>query len=160
MSNIRSRLFPLFFCVGCSVAPLYEENPAAVDCGSVAVDVIAERDGQVLRRHLMDSFRDLRFSKRRYRLVIQLSSLEKSFAIASDGNAKRLRLHYTADVTLKDSQQKALFHKMISVSRSSNISSAQGEVVFSLYGRNSVVLLRELSDRVVENIRVFLSHEN
>jgi hypothetical protein len=139
---------------------LYEENPSIGNHGGVAVDVIAERDGQILRGYLMDSFRDLNFSKCRYRLTIQLSSLEKPFAFASDGNAKRLRLYYTADVTLKDSQQKTLFHKLINVSRSSNISSAQGEVVFSLYGRNSGILLKELSARIIENIKVFLSHEN
>jgi hypothetical protein len=160
MNKIGSRFFLFFFCVGCSVAPLYEENTVAEDGSCIAVSVIAERDGQILRRHLMDSFRDLHFSKRHCRLIIKLSSTEKPFAFGTDGNAKRLRLYYTADVTLKDSQQKMLFHKLISVSRSSNISSTYGEVVFSLYGRNSGALLRELSNRVVENIKVFLSYED
>ncbi|MDR1375531.1 MAG: hypothetical protein LBJ45_01815 [Holosporaceae bacterium] len=159
MSSINFRFFLLFFCVGCSVAPLYEENHPQRSCCNVTIDIIAERDGQILRRYLMDAFRDLHFQKRQYSLTIKLSSIEKSFAFASDGNAKRLRLYYTADAILKDSQKKILFRKLMNVSRSSNISSVQGEVAFSLYGRNSGVLLKELSDRIVENIKVFLSHE-
>jgi hypothetical protein len=121
--------------------------------------VIAEREGQMLRRHLIDLFRDLQFSRRRYKLVVTLTSVEKPFAIASDGNAKRLKLSYCANVVLKN-EKDVVFMKSVSVSRSSNISNAQGEVVFSLYDRSSNALLKELGYRIAESIKVFLSNEN
>ena len=156
------KILTFFFCIGCSVSPLYDKSSMTTndEGSSILVDIIAERDGQILRRCLMDSFRDLNFHKQKCCLTILLNSIEKPFAFASDGNAKRLRLFYNADVTFKDKMRKTLFHRFISVSRSSNISSAQGEVVLSLYSRGSLPLLKELSDRIVENIKVFLSNEN
>jgi hypothetical protein len=85
--------------------------------------------------------------------------VEKPFAFATDGNAKRVRSTYTADVVLKDEKGAVVFKRLISAFASSNISSAQGEVILSLYGRNSKSLLKELSSRIVESLKVFLAHE-
>jgi hypothetical protein len=146
-------------CAGCSVKPLYNGTPGATS--SISIDVIAERDGQILRRHLMDSFRDLGFNqKHRYRLTVTLGVVEKSFAIANDGLARRLLLSYTANVKLSNDKQEAIFEKSIFVSNSSNISNSQGEVIFSLHGRSNGSLLKELSYRIVESIEVFLSNES
>jgi hypothetical protein len=126
----------------------------------IHVDVIAERDGQKLRGFILNTLRDLRFAKKKYRLKITLLYTEKPFAYSTDGNAKRLRLSYTANVILKNENGDEIFSRPISVHTSSNIASAHGEVVLVLYGRNNNALLRELSGRIVENIKVFLESES
>jgi hypothetical protein len=126
----------------------------------IDVDVIAERDGQKLRRFILDALRNLRLAKKGYRLTITLDFSEKPFAHSSDGNAKRLRLSYRADVILKDEKGKEIFSQPISVHTGVNIAGAHREVILALYGRNNNALLRELSSRIVENIRVFLISEN
>jgi hypothetical protein len=69
-------------------------------------------------------------------------------------------VHHVADVTLWDDARNVVFRKTVSVSRSHNISSAQGEAIFSMYGRNNNISLKELASKIVEHIRVFLLHEN
>ncbi len=146
------------FCIGCTVRPLYNVDDKNV--GMIDVEVIAEREGQKLREYLRSDFRDLQFVKQRYVLSTTMSVTEKPFAFADDGNAKRVLISYTANIVLKDENRNPIFKKAVSVSMSSNISSAQGEVVLSLYGRNNAAALRELSRRITENIRMFLLNEN
>jgi hypothetical protein len=135
----------------------YEESCGTPD---IQVDVIAERDGQRLRGFILDALRDLRFVKNRYRMTITLSYSEKPFAYSSDGNAKRLQLLYVANVILRDANGIEIFSRSISVHTNGNIAGAHGEIVLALYGRNNSALLRELSNRIVENIRVFLKSES
>jgi hypothetical protein len=138
------------------VVPLYKQNAKH----SVELDIIPERDGQILYGYLQDSFRDFGFPKKHHRLSVKLNSTEKTFAMGNDGNARRVQVLYVAEVTLRNEERKVVFQKNISVTRSHNISSAQGEAVFSLYGRNSNVSLKELADKIAEHIRIFLLHEN
>jgi hypothetical protein len=147
-------------CAGCSATPLYNGCGKSFDEKNIVVDVIAERSGQELRGFIQDALRDLNFASKKYRLTIKLAYVEKPFAFSTDGNANRVRQTYTADVVLKDEKGAVVFKRPISVSASANISSAQGEVVLSLYGRNSKALLKELSVRIVENLRVFAKYED
>jgi hypothetical protein len=155
-----SRILFFLLCTGCSVNPLYDGDSQSGEAQNFELDIIAEREGQKLRGYIMDSLRDLSFSGKRYRLTIQLARSETPFAFTTDGNARRLRISYTANVTLKNEKREVIFSRPISVHTSSNISSAQGGVVLSLYGHNNSALLRELSNRIIENIKVFLTHED
>jgi hypothetical protein len=127
---------------------------------SIDVDIIAERDGQKLRKFILDSLRDLGFTSKKYRLMITLKYTEKLFAYVDDGTAKRVRSSYIADVILKNEKREILFKYPISVFTSVNISKAPGEVLLSLYGRNNNAMLKELSNRIIENLKVFLSNED
>jgi hypothetical protein len=146
---------------GCSVEPLYDKRNDSNDLlqvrdSCIEVDIIAERDGQKLRNFLMDSLRDLNLTEKKYRLIIRLSDEEKAFAFATDGNAKRLRLSYIANVALVNQIGKEVFSQSVTVSSNSNIANAHGEVLLSLYRRNSTPLLKELSARIVESVRIAL----
>jgi hypothetical protein len=157
--------------VGCSVRPLYngsdgscklsnnalDEGPSSSSNGGITVDVIAERDGQKLRSHLTDIFRDLDFAREKYRLKVLLQGYEKQFAISDEGNAKRVSFIYVADVDLFDNSANVVMKKTISVSTSYNISHSHGEMTLSLYGRHNDALLKELSHRIVENVRMFIT---
>jgi hypothetical protein len=132
----------------------------SLKANNIDVDVIAERDGQILRGFVVDSLRDLSFAKEKYRLTISLTYVEKPFAIATDGNAKRVSLSYVANVVLKNHREEVVFTRPVSVHASSNISSAQGEAILSLYGRDNGALLKELGRRILESLKVFLSNES
>lgn len=148
-----------FLLVGCSVEPLYKDESQSV-FSDIDVDIIAERDGQKLRSHLMDAFRDIRFSKKKCRLSVNLVGYERAFAISNDGAAKRTLFTYDAHVTLRDNTSKVIFKRKISTSTSYNIANSHGEVTLSLYGRHNDALIKSLCARIVENIKMSLSHES
>jgi hypothetical protein len=150
----------ILFVGGCSVSPLYNCDTTRSKTGDIYVDVIAEREGQKLRSHLVDAFRDIKFAKKKYRLIVKLSGIERQFAISSDGNAKRVLFVYNANVMLQNSDRTILMNRNISASTVYNISHAHGEVTLSLYGRHNDALLKELTIRIVENIKMVLSNEN
>lgn len=90
---------------GCGLHPLYGEQSAgrAVDgeLQQVAIDLIPERNGQVLRNLLMDRFYlEGRPSRPDYRLAIRLSSTEENLGIRPDATATRSRVRINADVQL------------------------------------------------------------
>jgi hypothetical protein len=166
--KIELKAVVFLLCVGCSVKPLYDDYKVE-GCSSCAgsrgnpnieVDVISERSGQELRGFIQDSLRDLDFAGRKYRLKIELTYVEKPFAYATDGTAKRIRSTYSADVVLKDEKGAVVFQRTVSVSFGSNVANAQGEVILSLYGRNNKAALRELAERIVESVKVFMTHES
>jgi hypothetical protein len=146
------------------VKPLYDEAPLSYSektgTGNIYVEVIAERAGQKLRSHLIDAFWDIKFVRKKYKLKTILEQKEKPFAFSADGNAKRVFFICSANVILTDEEGKKLSEKNITASTSYNISHAQGEVGVSLYGRYNDALLKELSYRIVENIRAILINEN
>ena len=148
------------FLAGCSVRPLHDNtmdtNIAATSSTNISVDTIAEREGQKLRSHLIDAFRDIRFAKKNYRLTVTLKVIEREFAIGKDGNAKRVLFTYAAFVILRDHTGKNVMEREINASTSYNIGHSHGEVTLSLYGRHNDHLLRELSHRIVENVRMAL----
>jgi hypothetical protein len=154
-----SFLFLFLLCVGCSVTPLYDCCKSS-ELQNIEVDVIANREGQKLRGFILGLLRDLPISKKKYRLSVNLTYSEKLFAFSNDGNAKRVRQSYTADVVLKNENREVIFKRDVSIHSSSNIASAHGEVMLSLYGRNSNTLMKELSHRIVESIKVFLIDES
>jgi hypothetical protein len=151
------------------VKPLYDGAPLsysevrgtdAIGAGNIYVDVIAERAGQKLRSHLVDALRDIKFVRKKYRLGIILDQKEKPFAFSADGNAKRVFFIYSANVVLTNEEGKKLSERNISASTSYNIAHTQGEVGVSLYGRYNDALLKELSCRIIENIKTVLINEN
>lgn len=94
---------------GCGLHPLYgNQGSGRVGGGElqqVAIDLIPERNGQVLRNLLMDKFYlDGRPAKPDYRLAIQLSSTEENLGIRPDATATRSRVRINADVQLLSSR--------------------------------------------------------
>jgi hypothetical protein len=109
---------------------------------------------------ILDSLRDVAVTSGKYRLTIGLSYTEKPFAYTTDGNAKRVQICYVADVILRDEKRIIIFRQPVSVYSNADISTDTGSVLLSLYGRNNIALLKELSVRIIENLKVFLSHES
>ena len=151
-------IFPAFFLIGCTdIRPLYDTPANKSGLYEIEVNTIAERDGQKLRAYLQDTMKDigLLFPKP-YTMSIKLSGKEKQFAFTQDGNASREVFSYTADVTLIDSSKKVVLHKIVESSTEYNVSHTQGTIMLSLYGRNSDALIKELGDKIIENLRMNL----
>ncbi|MDR2795027.1 MAG: hypothetical protein LBB12_04590 [Holosporaceae bacterium] len=159
------KILIFLFLLGCSVRPLYQtgHGTAGGVASGIDVDVIAEREGQKLRAYLIDTLRDISISPklahRHFRLKIDLSSSEKQYAFSTDGNAKRLKFSHVAHVVLQDENRKNLLDREISVYVGYNISHSQGEISLSIYGRNNETLLKELANKILENIKMVLENE-
>lgn len=92
---------------GCGFQPLYgERRPAAVspsELSSVQVDLIADREGQMLRNELLDLFQPAgASSKARYGLAVGLSIQRAGLGIRIDETATRANLIMVADFTVRD----------------------------------------------------------
>ncbi len=58
--------------------------------------------------------------------------------------------------TIDDSSKKVVLHKIVESSTEYNVSHTQGTIMLSLYGRNSDALIKELGDKIIENLRMNL----
>jgi LPS-assembly lipoprotein len=99
---------------GCGFQPLYGTHagqPAAGEqLANVAIDVIPDRNGQVLRNLLIDRFyRDGRPAAPSYRLAVQLQAFEENLGIRPDATATRARLRLFANYQLIDNAGKVAF---------------------------------------------------
>lgn len=142
---------------GCEVTPLYNDNFATENIG-IRVDVIADRDGQLLRQYLRSGLRDLKITSEKYRLNVKLESQIREFADTINDNSQRKEVKYTAHTILKNSDGKIVFEKNIIATTSNNIASGHGGVIFSLYGRNNRNLMKELSVRIIESLKIYMGN--
>ena len=153
--------FMLFLSACSNIRPLYDDDYRAKGAGKIEIDVIAERDGQKLRTYLQDKLEDMALPfEKKHILSIKLESSEKQFAFTKDGNASREIFSYSADVALKNSERQTVWQREISVSTEYNVSHTQGSITLSLYGRNNDALIRELGDKIIENLRMYQEIEN
>src|SRR5437868_2194903 len=94
---------------GCGLHPLYGQQSTSRAVGAelqlTAIDLIPERNGQVLRNLLMDKFYlEGRPEKPDYRLAVQLASTEENLGIRPDATATRARIRIGAEVQLLSSK--------------------------------------------------------
>ncbi len=122
----------------------------------IYVDVIPGKNGQMLRGYLQDLIRDLCISDKQYVLSVTLTENDIPYALADDYNAQRLRINLIANVVLKDSEGKEVISTSVSESTARNIASAQGDVLLSIYDKVNGSILKNLSFRIVENLKVAL----
>jgi LPS-assembly lipoprotein len=89
----------------CGFQPLYGRGGGAVtsaDLDTVQLPVISEREGQILRNYLQESFNpDGRRRETRYLLDINLVRSAESLGVRRDGTATRVNLTLTAYLTLR-----------------------------------------------------------
>jgi hypothetical protein len=142
----------------CSIVPLYE-NDDKESSSSIYVDVISGRDGQMLREFLTDFLRDIKIADKKYRLTITLACKGVAFAMSTAGGCKRLKREFTAKTVLKDHMGKILLDRSIRVFSSHNAASARATVIRSMYNNDETPVLKELSYRIMEQVRVFLINE-
>lgn len=150
------RLSILLLCCGCSIRPLHELRTDSEYQNDIYVDVIAGRNGQMLRGYLQDLIRDLDISKEKYTLTVSLIENEIPYALADDCNAQRLRINLNANVILKNSEGKEVVSTSVFESTTRNVASAQGDVLLSMYNKVNGSVLKNLAFRIIENLKVAL----
>ena len=120
------------------------------------MDVIAGKNGQMLRGYLQDLIRDLDISDEKYVLSVALAEDHIHYALADDCNAQRLKINLVANITLTNSEGKKVVSTSVSESTTRNIASAQGDVLLSMYDKVNGFVLKNLAFRIVENLKVAL----
>ena len=146
----------LLLC-SCEITPLYNDNNEAI--GTISVDIINGRDGQQLRKMLQEGVNDLNISRQNYVMSVTLSVINKNFAEMTDANPQRVEQQYIADIELKNIEKRTVLKKRFITSSSGNVASGHGDVIFSLYGQHNRKILKELSNRIIEGLKVALSYE-
>ena len=166
------RVCIFLLCCGCSVKPLYELKTEAgseteSEAGAVApfrnnifVNVVAGKNGQMLRGYLQDLIRDLDISDEHYTLSVTLREVHIPYALADDGNAQRLKINFIADVDLKNFEGESVLSTSVSESTTRNVASSQGDILLSMYDRVNGSVLKGLAFRIVENLRLTLAKKS
>jgi LPS-assembly lipoprotein len=109
---------------GCGFHPLYAQRGSAPRINErledVAVDIIPNRQGQILRNELLDRVTPRGApSHPTYHLGIQLTESRQEFAIRTDETATRSDVILTAQFTLRRSADDKVVHQGIAVVRNS-----------------------------------------
>ena len=150
------RLGIFLLCCGCSVRPLHEFRTESEYQNNIHVDVIAEKNGQMLRGYLQDLIRDLDVSDEKYVLSVNLQEKRIPYALADDCNAQRVKINLIANIVLKNAEGKNVVVTSVTGSTTRNIANAQGDVLLSMYDGVGDAVLKDLAFRIVENLKIAL----
>lgn len=151
------RLGIFLLCCGCSVRPLHEFRTESEYQNNIYVDVIAGKNGQMLRGYLQDLIRDLDISDEKYILSVNLQEKRISYALADDCNAQRVKINLIANIVLKNAEGTDVVVTSVTGSTTRNIANAQGDVLLSMYDGVNGATLKDLAFRIVENLKVALA---
>ncbi len=154
------KIFIFLLFVGCSIRPLHNLHYEDVESNHIIVDVIPGKSGQKLYGFLVDFLRDIKLTDKSYKLKVDLIYKTIPYALASDGNAQRLKIVATAHIILKNLENKIILDTYTSSENTRNKSSSQSDVLMHIYDLNDESLLRELAFKIIEYIKVALNNEN
>lgn len=115
------KITPIFFCfclTACGFHPLYTSDEDT--CGMnypLKIATIADREGQILRNHLIDLLTHKNLSvKPKYTLEVKLTIIPLDLGILKDETVNRKQVTVTADILLRDSKNKVIYdHKAIAI---------------------------------------------
>ena len=104
------------FCLltsGCGFHPLYgsrdDNSSVSAELNDVAIDNIADRNGQILRNDLIDRmYHNGRPQSPKYTLTASLRTLEEGIGLLPDATTSLTELNLYADYTLKDQAGKTV----------------------------------------------------
>lgn len=156
MLTLLYKALILLLCSGCSVQPLYELKTENNVQSNIFVEVIAGKSGQILRGYLQDSIRDLDITNEEYTLAVDLKEQYTPYALTNEGYSQRLKTTLTANVTLKDSNNDEVIQLSLTESSSRNIANSQGDILLLMYDKANTLALKNLANRIVENLKVAL----
>lgn len=109
LSRLLALSAMLLGLAGCGFQPLYGERSAGAgsvtqaELSAVQIDLIANREGQMLRNELLDRFQPAgAAAKPRYALAVGLSVQRVGLGIRTDETATRANLVMVADYAVRD----------------------------------------------------------
>jgi len=160
--RIFCAMLPVFFFLSaCGFSPIYgAQTPSgstAEALNQIAIDNIPDRNGQMLRNHLIDRF----YGKGRpanplYRLTVNVTQTLQDLGIQANATSTRTLLDMTASYTLNDAQGKTvLFGTAHSVTNFNRLSDQYGSLVASEYAQQRA--LNEVSEQIVNRVSLFMA---
>ncbi len=158
-------LVPVFFLLlsGCGFSPVYGSHdgntPVATELNNVSIANIPNRQGQILRNHLIDRmYFDGRPKQPASTLEVTLRRNEYDLGIQKDATASRRVLNLWADYVLKDNEGKALLKgKAHSVVSFSKLRAQYGTLAAQENAQNRA--LNEVSEQIVNRLSVYFAEK-
>ena len=161
MRNVRSYAVALLLVLtaGCGFSPIYGSHqgkgPVSEALGTVAIESIADSNGQYLRNKLMDRFYfHGKPAQPQARLFVTLRSTETDLGIQKDATASRRQLNLWADYVLRDTDgHEVLKRTAHSVASYNKIDAQYGQVATqrNAYERT----LSEVSEQIVSAVSLY-----
>lgn len=161
---MRFALASLLLLTACGFSPIYGSHggngePVAKALGSVAIENIADRNGQILRNKLIDRmYSQGRRQSPTSRLSISISSAESGLGVNKDATTSRSQMNMTASFVLTD-MEGAEIHRGAAraVASYSKLDAQYGTLASqrNAYDR----ALNEIGEQIVNNLSVYFAEK-
>ncbi len=148
----------------CGFSPIYgahdgDNPPVAESLGKVAIANIPDRNGQILRNHLIDRmYFKGRPTQPTARLEISLRSTETDLGIRKDATASRRQLNMWADFVLRDNNGKQLLKGLAHSAASFGKLSAQYGTLASQENATDRAL-QEVGEQIVNRVSLYYAEK-
>lgn len=160
----RFALASLFFLTACGFSPIYgnhggKSGPVAQALSNVAIENIADRNGQMLRNKLIDRmYSQGRPASPTARLAVSVSTTESAMGVQKDATTTRSQISMTANFTLTDMTGKQL-HKgrAHAVASYGKLDAQYGTVASQRNAQERA--LNEIGEQIVNNISLYFAEK-
>ena len=149
----------------CGFHPVYGSRdagdmPVAMDLNNIAIDNIPDRDGQILRNHLIDRlYGTNRPDKPAYHLAVTLHSSEEDLGILANATSTRSLLNMTADYSLTDRAGKEILKGAArSVASFDKLDQMYGTVAANQSAHERT--LREVGEQIVNRLSLYFAERS
>ena len=160
----RFALASLFLLTACGFSPIYgshggKSGPVAQALNGVAIENIADRNGQMLRNKLIDRM----YSQGRPvsptpRLKISIASSESAMGVQKDATTTRSQISMTATFVLTDIQGNQIHTgKAHAVASYSKLDAQYGTVASQRNAQERA--LNEVGEQIVNNISLYFAEK-
>lgn len=148
----------------CGFSPIYgnrgaDGKPVAQALGAVAIENIADRNGQMLRNKLIDRMHSAgRPQDPQARLSVTMSSSETGLGVQKDATTTRSQLSMIANYTLRDRDGRELYSgKAHSVASYSKLDAQYGTVASQRNAYDRVI--NEVGEQIVNAISLYYAEK-
>lgn len=109
------RVLPILACVlvlsGCGFHPLYQQETYE-DLSQIKINVIKDRQGQILRNHLIDMIHPKGYPKTpKYWLNVKMKDVERKLLFRRDATSRYIEVEISVDFELHDSASGDVVYK-------------------------------------------------
>ena len=158
------------FLTGCGFTPMYGQHSASEPTGQsaavsqqlsqIGIDIIPDREGQLLRNHLIDRLYRSGYPSTTIATlkVSKVNETRTELDLTKSSDATRAQLHLTATMTLQDTKGKTLLNRSIQSVTSFNILGSEfaSRVTEEAARENA---LRDLARQIELNLSLYYSSQ-
>lgn len=157
--------FSAFLLMSCGFKPVYgthssDDTPVAEQMNQVAVDGIANRQGQIMRNELIDRmYGKGRPAKPTYHLLVTLKESEEALGIQADATSTRTLMNMYATYILSDLKGREILHGTAhSISSFNTLVDEYG----NLSAHNAAIerTVHECSEQIVNRLSLYFAEKD